>query len=332
MNRSIHSKIISISQKYLREYVEKIETDQIILICDKNIATLYAPFIQQFQDMKNKSIIYWCGESGEENKTFEHYTKCTHELLAKGIHRHAHLLTIGGGALSDFAGFVAATLLRGISWSVVPTTLLAQIDASIGGKTGLNSPQGKNLIGSFHFPQNIFLCEEFLSTLEPKMYQSGLGELVKYAMLSKDIFVEATRATSNQRSLGPLIEQCAKFKQKIVTQDPFEKEQRKYLNFGHTFGHAYEFLTKEPHGISILWGIEYIDKNFLNNKLKKSYHMILDKLQFTPCFSSVKESDLFEYLYRDKKKTSQNEIQLVLLEDVGRPYLKSVPINQLGLL
>ena len=317
--------IISTPLRDLKSYLRKIETDQIVLICDQNIATIYAPLMEELRQIAGKSILYWCGASGEQNKTFEQYVRCVNELLTQGIHRNTHLVAIGGGGLSDFAGFVAATILRGIPWSVVPTTLLAQIDAGVGGKTAINLPQGKNLVGSFHFPRNIFICEEFLLTLDEEDCQSGFGELIKYALLSREIF----EAVNSKMNLSLVALLCAKFKQDIVNRDPKEERERKYLNLGHTFGHAYECLTGDTHGVSVLWGIEYIDKNFLDGRLKENYGKLLETLQFSPHFYEVQMSDLFEYLRRDKKKISRDEIQLVLLEDVGRPYLKTFSLNEL---
>ena len=321
----MNSEIIQTSIENLKSHLGRIETDQIILICDKNIEIIYAPLIEQLRDIPGKSVLYWSDAIGEQNKTLNHYSRCVEQLLSKGIHRHAHLVAIGGGALSDFAGLVAATLLRGIAWSVIPTTLLAQVDAAIGGKTAINSSHGKNLLGRFHFPQSIFLCGDFLLTLEPEEYQSGLGEVVKYALLSPEIFTRVVEG----RELAEIILQCAQYKQKVVANDPWERRERRYLNLGHTFGHAYEFLTQRPHGISVLWGIEYIDKKFLNGKLKQNYDELLSKLQFRPHFFSIEEHDLLDYLQRDKKKTSRNEVQLVLLEAVGRPYLKTLSLDQL---
>lgn len=325
--KNTSSRLISVLLKDLKSSLSQLATDQIILICDQNIATIYAPLIQELKNMEGKSVFYWRGVIGEHNKTFEQYAKCMNKLLTFGIHRQAHLVAIGGGGLSDFAGFVAATLLRGIAWSIVPTTLLAQIDAAMGGKTAINSIQGKNLVGNFHFPQNIFLCKEFLLTLESSDYQSGLGEVVKYALLNREIF----EGIIHHQKLAQTIHQCAQFKQQLITQDPYEISERKYLNLGHTFGHAYEFLTQSPHGISVLWGIEYIDQNFLNNRFRERYLELLGKLQLRPSFFTIEQKDLLSYLFRDKKKTSQHEIQLVLLKDIGQPYLQTFSLNQLGL-
>ena len=323
----MNSKIVSATIGDLKSHLTRLETDQIILICDRNVELIYAPLIEESKKIEGKSVLYWCRAIGEHNKSFDHYAKCVEFLLGEGVHRSAHLVAIGGGALSDFAGFVAATLLRGLDWNVVPTTLLAQVDAAIGGKTAINLSQGKNLLGSFHFPQNIFLCREFLLTLETSERQSGLGEVVKYALLSHSIFDSVMEG----RELEEIIMQCARFKQEVVARDPWEREERKYLNLGHTFGHAYEFLTRSPHGISVLWGIEYIDKHFLNGMLRDRYDELLNKLELRPDYLSIEKSDLLDYILRDKKRDSCDEIQLVLLKDIGHPYLKKFPLEQLGL-
>ncbi|MCY4644630.1 MAG: 3-dehydroquinate synthase [Bacteriovoracales bacterium] len=326
MSSRIASSIVSpVPIQHLPSALKSLETSQIILLCDRHIESLYGNLIDELKEMPGKSVLYQCTSFGEHHKTFDSYQKCIHELLGQGVHRKAHLVAIGGGGLSDFAGFVASTLLRGIDWSIVPTTLLAQVDAAIGGKTAINSPYGKNLIGSFHFPKNIFLCEDFLLTLEEEDRQSGLGEVVKYALLSRTIF----DAVMEGKKLRDIISSCAHYKQDIVGQDPYETGARKFLNLGHTFGHAYEFLTKAPHGICVLWGIEYIDKYFLKNKIQKKYTDLLKKLKLHPIFHSIDEKDLLRYITQDKKKISQNEIELVLLEDVGHPYCQTFPMDQL---
>ena len=319
-----NSQIIPLTIENLKSSLSQIKTDQLIIICDKNIDLIYAPLIEDLKKINDKKVIYWRGAIGEQNKTLDHYAACIKNLFFHGIHRNTHLIAIGGGGLSDFAGFIAATALRGIPWSLVPTSLLAQVDAAIGGKTSLNLTHGKNLIGSFHFPQHIFLCQEFLSTLDEEEYQSGLGEIVKYGLLSREIFDNIVRGYS----LESIISQCAQYKQKIINQDPMEKNIRKYLNLGHTFGHIYETLTGSPHGLSVLWGIEYIDKYFLKNSMKKSYKILLKKLALNPQFFEIDQQDIFKNLKYDKKKISQDNLQLVLLKDVGEPYLENFSIDQ----
>ena len=183
----MRTKIIQTSFVEIKKNIDEIETDQIVLICDQNIKQIYTPLVDELISFSNKQIFSWTSLPGEKTKTLEEYVRCVDYLLSHGLHRRAHIISLGGGSTSDFSGFVAATLLRGISWSIIPTTLLSQVDASIGGKTGINSKYGKNLIGSFYYPEKIFLCKEFLITLEKEEHDSGLGEVVKYAFLSKDI-------------------------------------------------------------------------------------------------------------------------------------------------
>ena len=317
--------LVSLPLKEIKHHLAALPTDQLIVVCDQNIARRYAPWLQALRSLPGKRIILWSAAAGEKNKTLPHYTRCMQQLLTQGIHRQAHLVAIGGGGLSDFAGFVAATLLRGIAWSVVPTTLLAQVDGAIGGKTALNCAAGKNLIGSFHPPQSIFLCPEWLQSLEPQQLHSGLGEVVKYGLLQQTIFDSICR----QEKLAGIIHRCAKFKQALTAQDPRDQGERRYLNLGHTFGHAYEALTGEPHGLCVLWGIEYLDRHFLRHKLQANYQKLLQKLQLKPHFLPVDPAQLAVYLSRDKKRSDENSLQLVLLKDIGRPYLKTFPLGEL---
>ena len=318
-------KIIPSTMTDLKGHLCRLETDQLIIVTDYTIDFLYPQLIEELKEIPQKSVFYWKGSVGEQNKSLKQYEKCTHDLLAHGLHRQAHLVAIGGGGLCDFAGFVAATLLRGIPWSLVPTTLLSQADAAIGGKTALNTSFGKNLIGRFHFPQNIFLCQDFLKTLEPSDRLSGLGEVVKCAFLSRPLYDGIIEG----KGLEWILPQCALLKQKIVAKDPYEQNERKFLNFGHSFGHAYELLTKSPHGLSVLWGIETINRHFLDHHLTEPYQKLLDALEITPQFFTIQEKDIFSFLFQDKKKVSQDKMQLVLLEEIGRPYLKTFSFQEI---
>ena len=136
--------------------IETIKTDQILLVVDSRVWQHYQKALESYQP-KNKTIILYKSLEGESTKTIEEYERGVEFFLEKGVHRKAHLLAIGGGATSDYAGFIAASLNRGIEWSVVPTTLLSMVDAAIGGKTGVNSKHGKNLIGAFHMPKNVWI-------------------------------------------------------------------------------------------------------------------------------------------------------------------------------
>ncbi|MEI8348393.1 MAG: hypothetical protein WCG27_13070, partial [Pseudomonadota bacterium] len=170
------------------ERAQKLNTDIIMLIMDERIWPVYKERLPLEQKLTGKKILFWRSAQGENCKKLSEYERCVEFFLEKGIHRQAHILAVGGGATSDFAGFVASTILRGISWSVVPTTLLSMVDAAIGGKVALNSRFGKNLVGAFHPPHEVWINSTFLQSLSPEEIVSGKGEIIKYAFLDKNIF------------------------------------------------------------------------------------------------------------------------------------------------
>ncbi len=217
------------------------------VLIDQILFEHYPQLAEQLKGAEQVVVV----EAGEKLKSITEFAKVTNHLLQAGIRRNDHLVAIGGGTLSDFAGFVAATILRGISWSVVPTTLLAMVDAAIGGKTGINSEWGKNLIGAFHFPQYVFCSVEWLETLPAEELKSGLGEVIKYAFLSDKVASLLSYGLDQQ-----LIKACMDFKLEIVEHDSNEQGKRKILNFGHTFGHAIEKVDVVAHGIAVLLGIK----------------------------------------------------------------------------
>lgn len=255
---------------------------------------------QLLEDTKNVFKIV----DPETSKTIEMYEELSNQLLEAGVSRSSKLLVIGGGASSDLGGFVAATILRGISWSVIPTTLLSMIDASIGGKVAINTRFGKNLIGAFHNPETIFLCTSFVETLPNEDLISGYGELIKYAFLSDDIY----RSIMSGSSLKEWIQLSVRYKQKIVELDPNENGVRRMLNFGHTFGHAYEKNFDIRHGHAVLLGISTMFKLFFpegEQKLCDLMNKLSADLKYieTPSFD---KDEIWNFVCNDKKIEHEN--------------------------
>ncbi len=289
-------------------------------IVDEVIMQLYPEISEAIKD-KNTYVVF----NPEESKNFHDYQKIVDHFIDKKITRHDQIVAIGGGALSDLAGFVAATLLRGIDWVIFPTTLLAMIDASIGGKVGINLKQGKNLVGAFHKPKEILVCPHFLSTLPDLELTSGQGELLKYLFLSRDIFSKAQSETDFQN----LIQICADYKNEIITLDPFEKGVRAYLNLGHTFGHAIEKLIHMPHGVCVYYGLKMIFAFFNEPNYKVLEEFVSKfKLEF-PELGKLNIDDIFCYLEQDKKRKNPQEVDLILVDEIGSPYAKGFDIKNL---
>ncbi len=308
--------ITKVELENLFDEINKIDTDTILLIVDHQIWSLYS---KEFPLEKiEKKVIFWKSPDGEKVKNFTELQNATEFFLDKGIHRNAHLVVIGGGAVSDFAGFVAATILRGIKWSVVPTSLLSMVDASIGGKVAINSKSGKNLIGAFHLPTNVFICTKFLNTLPDAEKLSGMGEIVKYAFLDYSVYDLIVR----KAPLVEIIDQCAKFKQKITDEDLTEKGNRKILNLGHSFGHALEYIYSMTHGEAVMWGMIVIFKLFGKEKNFNEFITIKNSLKLplkSPPWLNKEFpiEKIMTYLSKDKKISALSAIDLVIVEDIG---------------
>ena len=307
-----------------------IKEKDIFIIIDPKVQEFYRNKINQLiQSLKSRCIIY-DQFSGEGDKNLLEYGKCIDFLIQKKIHRKARILAIGGGATSDFAGFVASTILRGVSWSVVPTTLLSMIDASIGGKTGLNTDQGKNLIGSFYLPDHIFFDFTFLETLEKEELDSGKGELIKYCLLDQNIY----ESVINSESLEKTILLCTQFKQKLVGKDFKEDGSRMFLNLGHTFGHAFEKTFSLPHGLAVLEGIYFKDLYFNQKKLSLKLDQLVDKLQIKRGLITREQiknhwNQIIELVSIDKKRGENQELTYIRFEDFGKTDLRKINLKDL---
>ena len=196
--------------------------------------------------------------AGEHTKNLAQFAELANDILALGIERGTSIIALGGGVIGDLAGFVAATLLRGLDVVQIPTTLLAQVDSSVGGKTGINSPHGKNLIGSFHQPRLVLADISVLDTLPPRELRAGYAEIVKYGLIDRPDFFDWLETNSAALLAGDaearrhaVIESC-RAKADIVAEDERECGKRALLNLGHTFGHALESLT--GYGAELLHG------------------------------------------------------------------------------
>jgi 3-dehydroquinate synthase len=227
------------------------------LITDSNVGPLYAKTIASQFD--SGSIDIFTIPAGETNKTRETWARLTDEMLAKGYGRDAAVIALGGGVVGDLAGFVAATFMRGIPVVQLPTTLLAMIDASIGGKTAVDTPAGKNLVGSFHSPAAVLVDPQVLTTLPLRELRAGFAEALKHGVIADEPYLHevASRASALLSADGPmsdsmlsLIVRSIEIKADIVSRDEREAGLRQLLNFGHTIGHAVELVS----GYTLLHG------------------------------------------------------------------------------
>ncbi len=285
---------------------------------------------------KKKTIIYLFN-ANELNKNQMSVNKILKTLLKNNFNRNDCLISVGGGITGDVSGFAASIFKRGIKFINIPTTLLAQVDSSIGGKTGINSNYGKNLVGSFYQPSLVITDINFLKTLPRRELICGYGEILKHSLIaSKKFFLFLNKNAFKILNLkSPFIEksiyQSCSIKKKIVEKDEKEKRIRKILNFGHTFAHAYEatlkYSKKLNHGEAVLYGISNASKfSFKNNLLSKNEfeliknHLIKFKLpiKLNKKFSNKNLVKIISFMKKDKKN-NENKINLVLLKKIGKP-------------
>lgn len=271
--------------------------------------------------------IFWL-KSPEEEKNLEVFGNAVEFFLKQGIHRKSVIYAFGGGATTDFAGFVAATILRGVKWVAVPTTLLAMIDGSIGGKVALNMPQGKNLVGAFHMPEKVFICGDFLTSLSDKEWLSGKGEVLKYGFLSKHIH----DLICKKAPIEEIAHACAQFKTEVVEKDFTEQGERIHLNLGHTLGHAFEYLLKIPHGQAVAMGLKYIFQVLGNRDALEHWERMVKALNLPSEKFDIDRYPTFDvrafvsFLEQDKKKVEKG-IRLVLVKGIGSCYVEEVPLK-----
>lgn len=323
------TKIKKIEIQNIVEEINSLDTDTVLLIVDHQVWSLYSKEIV-LEKIENKKVIFWKSPDGEKVKNINDFQTAMEFFLEKGIHRNAHLVVVGGGAVSDFAGFMAATILRGISWSVVPTTLLSMVDASIGGKVAINSKSGKNLIGAFHLPSNVWIASQFINSLPALEKQSGMGEVLKYCFLDYNIYDLAIKKSPIEN----IIDACANFKQKITEEDLTETSTRKILNLGHSFGHAFEFIYNIPHGEAIRWGMAIVFKLFGNEKnlndLKALSQALSIETKTAPWLNKeFPVEKIMTYLSKDKKISALSSIDLVLVQDIGNAVIENKTFEEI---
>lgn len=238
------------------------------IIADDKVANLYLGAVSRSLEAEGYGVCAFVFGGGEQGKTPATYIQMAEFLAKNGLHRSDLVVALGGGVTGDMAGFAAGTYMRGIDFVQVPTTLLAAVDSSVGGKTGVNLTYGKNLLGIFNQPLRVLFDPNTLATLPPAEISAGLGECVKYAVLEGGELWEIMSDGVNKDNIARLVELCIASKKRFVEQDERETGgARKLLNLGHTFGHAIEKLSgyTVPHGIAVVQGLQIIVVSCVRN-------------------------------------------------------------------
>ena len=304
--------------------------NKILVITDSGIPKSFISDLKNILKKSKKKIYVYEIKEGEKSKSFSTYSKILSKLADLKFDRSDALIAFGGGVVGDIAGFCAATFLRGIDFIQIPTTLLSQVDSSVGGKTAINIEQGKNLVGAFYNPRLVLISTKYLETLSDDEYKSGLGEVAKYAFIGNKKLYKYMQENSDliklkkPQALETIIEESIKSKAKIVTADEKEKGLRAILNFGHTFGHAIEAYKKYKgitHGAAVTLGMVIAAKISLYEGHIKSHQLddlvnLLESLELKTDCSKYSYENLKNYILNDKK-VSKGKLNLVLINEKG---------------
>ena len=333
----IGSNLIKDLTKYFNQ--NSIKFNQCLLIIDKKIPNKMISKI--LKSLKDKKIFKFFFIASEKNKNKENVNKILEILLNKNFSRQDCVITIGGGITGDVGGFVASLFKRGLQFINLPTTLLSQVDSSIGGKTGINTKQGKNLVGTFYQPKIVISDTDFLKTLPNREIICGYGEILKHALILNKVFYNYLNNNISKilklqsKNIEKTIYESCKIKKLVVEKDEREKGIRKILNFGHTFAHAYEatlgYSKKLNHGEAVILGMKTALKFSLINKLikNKEYQSIINhisllklKLDLNNYFSSKSFNKILSFMIKDKKNSTK-KINLILLKKIGNTVVNN---------
>ncbi|NLB88019.1 MAG: 3-dehydroquinate synthase [Syntrophomonadaceae bacterium] len=334
LNLGQHSYEILIGQGLLKNtgsYLKQLTTTKkVIVVSNPTIFSLYGPTVTDSLSKSGFEVITHLVPDGEEYKNIEHTMKIIDTCIDNKVERNSVLIALGGGVIGDLAGFVSAIYQRGTPFVQIPTTLLAQVDSSVGGKVAVNHPQGKNMIGAFHQPKLVIADTNTLDTLDIRDYNSGLGEVVKYGIIYDYSFFtwleDNTADIINKSSLAlaKIIYESCRIKSNIVEQDEKETGLRAILNLGHTFGHAIETISgygTYRHGEAVIMGT--IAAGYLAMELsllsEPEFNRIINlykKLNIFRPFPDIPTEDVYKAMLTDKKVAAQ-KLTFILPKGLG---------------
>lgn len=302
-----------------------------VIVSDDKVYSIYGETVKKSLENNGFSVETFTFPNGEASKNISTYTEILEFLAKKNLTRSDFLVALGGGVTGDMAGFCAATYLRGIKFVQIPTTFLAAIDSSVGGKTGVNLGVGKNLVGAFHQPALVICDTDTFKTLDEKTFADGTSEAIKYGMIKEPVLLEKL---AGDFDIDEVVGICVKIKRDVVAKDEFEKGERKLLNFGHTIGHGVEKCSNYEitHGHAVAIGMSIITKaseelGICEKGMSKNLDELLSKCGLpTKCQYSAEE--LYSVALSDKKR-SGDFITLVLPKHKGECILNTITVAKL---
>lgn len=304
--------------------------EKVCIVTDSTVANLYLDEVISIVSDVFSTVDSFVFEAGEASKTLETVQKLYEHLILKKYTRKCLLIALGGGVVGDLTGFTASTFLRGIDFIQMPTTLLSQVDSSIGGKTGVDFNQYKNMVGAFYMPKMVYMNLSSLSSLDNDNFVCGMGEVVKSALIqNKDFYLwlKSNHKLVNSKdfeALEYMVFECCKIKGYVVEIDPKEQGIRSYLNFGHTLGHAIEKLANFSLGHGQCVSLGMVSALYLSNKLGYITSEEVDDIKNTFEYyhmplsynNGIKPEDVLEVSKSDKKMVG-NKVKFVILKSIG---------------
>jgi 3-dehydroquinate synthase len=312
----------------------QIVSTQVCIVTNTQVADLYLDRLKAcFSDKRCDFLVL---PDGEEHKTFESFLAIIDHLTEQGHHRDTTLVALGGGVIGDMTGFAAACYHRGVAFIQVPTTLLAQVDASIGGKTAINHSKGKNLVGAFYQPNAVVIDLDTLDTLPDREYKSGIAEIIKAALIKDSVFFTWLEQNCDalinrdKNILEEAIYRSCQIKQDVVMRDEKEKGERALLNFGHTFGHAVEHCLgygEWLHGEAVALGMYMAahcshDRGYINDVDFERISQLLTRVGYADRLpEKVTTGEILEAMTHDKK-VYKDKLNLILLSSIGSAVIK----------
>lgn len=318
----------------------RLEERKVCIVTDSNVAPLYAKEVSEIVLSCCKSVYTWVFPAGEENKNLDTVRQLYEVLIRQHFDRHDFLLALGGGVVGDLCGFTAATYLRGISFIQVPTTLLSQVDSSIGGKTGVDFDAYKNMVGAFHMPRLVYANIATFQTLPAEQFSSGMGEVLKHGLIKDASYYQWLMDNQDailaldQAACVSMVQVSNRIKRDVVEADPTEQGERALLNFGHTLGHAIEKLSdfRLLHGHCVGLGcIAAMDlsekRGLLPSGATEQFKTVMKSFGMPVTVSGLSKADVIAATKNDKKMEA-GTIRFILLDRIGQAYIDKTVTEQ----
>lgn len=333
----VHSRAHDYSVHFIEDFTgplqEALNSNDMLLI-DENVSRFYAPRLAPVWSNYPHVFI----QPSEETKSYKKVGPILEEIIQKGFRKNNKIVAIGGGITQDIATFIAANLYRGVEWHFYPTTLLAQADSCIGGKSSLNFGPYKNLLGNFYPPWKIFIDTAFNETLPRREIVSGLGEMTHFFFLSSEADFEFIRdfyfaSFADKKILEKLIHRSLSIKKKTIEIDEFDRKERQIFNYGHSFGHAIESVTnyRVPHGIAVSYGMDIA--NYISMKMdlidESLYQEMRDVLKMNWSEAPLGNIDLAAFInaLRKDKKNIGSQVRVILTRGLGDMFITNLDID-----